>query len=154
MANRYKEMYEKTHEEAMKLDAENRQLKLEIERLKVGNEVKEVIKETVDDIARDMLFEECLDTFASCVFKFAVENPLEYQSFDNWWFGLTREQLLMRASKEVKNLFEEMRLSDIREYFRSSALKFYRREERAFLERCNKMIYESVVTSTKGKVGK
>lgn len=151
MANRYKEMYEKTHEEAMRLDAENRQLKLEIERHKAKEETKNIIQDVVTTKAKEMLFEECIDTFAGIIFKMAVEQPLNYPTFDGWYLSLTREQLLKRADKETVGLFEEMRLSDIKDYFRESAHRFYLRQRNEFLKRCNSLIYQSIVTESKGE---
>ena len=135
----------------MRYENEVRYLKQEVERFKEKEETKNIIQEVVTTKAKEIMFEECIDTFAGIIFKMAVEQPLNYPTFDGWYLSLTREQLLKRADKETVDLFEEMRLSDIKDYFRESAHRFYLRQKNEFLKRCNSLIYQSIVTESRGK---
>ena len=101
---RYQEMFEEAREQLMRYENEVRYLKQEVERYKAKEETKNIIQDVVTTKAKEIMFEECIDTFAGIIFKMAVEQPLNYPTFDGWYLSLTREQLLKSVLNQISLL--------------------------------------------------
>jgi hypothetical protein len=85
--------------------------------------MNETIKACLDDEARLLLLNRVISPLSTLIFD--PTKPYEEISFEDWYLKLTREELLSNANKEILMWADELKLIEIKDYFRSAAQKMY-----------------------------
>lgn len=143
--------------EKQKLLIEKLQKELEVER---GTSKTVFIEKPIEKpsgllerYADTCLFTRCAEVLP--IFNYlGTEKPLEMISFEDWYKGLTRTNLINGAkhyNKEVFDYLDSMDLASLKGFFYSAAKNYYENEKEAYINYLNGTLTKAFKKKEKGE---
>ena len=101
----------------------------------------------LDNYGTDLLLSRSMDVSGKLIFRLTDnKTPLDMISFEDWYKGLTRENIigeLRYYNPEVFAYLDQLDLASVKSFFRNSLKEYYESEKKTYIDRLNKIVYET-----------
>lgn len=108
----------------------------------------------LDNYGTDLLLKQAMTINGSFVFSCSDRKPLDLISFDEWYKGLTRNDLignLKLNNPEVFAYLDELDLLSIKNFFKSALVNHYEKEKEKYINMLNDIVIKELEKARGGK---
>lgn len=160
---RKKELVKQNEELLVKVEKQNiiiEKLQKELSSEKFNTKTVFVEKATfskpsiLDNYGTDLLLKQAMTINGSFVFSCSDRKPLDLITFDEWYKGLTRNDLignLKLNNPEVFAYLDELDLLSIKNFFKSALANHYEKEREKYINMLNDIVIKEFEKARGGK---
>lgn len=108
----------------------------------------------LDNYGTDLLLKQAMTINGSFVFSCSDRKPLDLISFDEWFKGLTRNDLigsLKLNNPEVFAYLDQLDLESIKNFFKSALANHYEKEKEKYINMLNDIVIKELEKARGGK---